>query len=156
MATTLSLDRITGTASDVSILKQSEATLQLLKGSEVLKNGAIRSTYTVGTGDNRYPTILSIQTNLDPKGLGGRGQRSSSFVLDTYARQETDGVIDDIARVNLMLAINLPDGLVIEVADLRAALQCLYAITYATVTATVEENDRLSAVALFGVTEVLG
>lgn len=155
MTTTNSIDRVGGTAADVSIYKLDESSFKK-QSSETMPNGAIRQTYTVATGDPRYETIITIQTRLDPRGNGGAGLRSATISISTWARTETDGALDKIEPVNVMIAVNLPRGTSLDVADVRLLLQNVYALTYGSVDTKVENNDRLSAVAFFGVADVLG
>lgn len=155
MATVVSIDRAGGTPADVSIDKLDEATFQLLS-TDVLPNGATRSTYTVASGDPRYPTTITIQTKLDKNGNKGRGVQSATFALNSWARVEVDSVISDIAPINAALSINIPVGVALEIADIRQYIENLYALTYATLSTNEPVNDRLSASVLFGVTQVLG
>lgn len=153
MATVYSIDHVGGTEADVSVAKLSETSFRD-KGTEVLPNGARRTTATIAEGDDIHRATVVSQTIDNPKGLGGKGQRSFTLSFNTWARVTVDDVLSDIQPVSLMLAVNLPSSVSVEIADVRQALENLYGLTYTTLTVKEPDNERLSAACLFGVSDI--
>lgn len=154
MTTTNTIDRVGGTASDISILKIDEAIVEEL-ATEVLKTpvGA-RTTFNVNSGDPRYPTSIVAQVKPDPKGNGGGGIRNCLLAINTFARTETDGVIDKIRPISVVLSASIPMDAAVDVADLHDLLENLFSLTYTTVTTKEGDDNRLSNWLLFGSTRI--
>lgn len=155
MTTTNSIDNVGGTDSAVNIKKIDESTLHQVI-TEAMSNGATRTTYKIATGDPLFPLTVGVQHKLDPKGLGGHGQRSTSFTINTWARSVTDTDDPIVGAVNAMLVVNLPADVPMDVDDVRILLENLYSLTYASVTSSEPESNRLAATSLFGLTDVIG
>jgi len=153
MTTTNTIDRVGGSASDISILKLSEAIFDE-KATEVLKPFGSKTTYTLSSGDSRYPTTIVVQVKPDNSGNGGKGVRNCLLALNTFARTETDGLIDQIDPISVVLSASIPMNAALDAADLHDILEDLFSLTYSTVTTKEGDNDRITAWLLFGLTRL--
>jgi len=153
MTTTNSIDRVGGTATDISVKKMAEADLKQVR-TEALSPSGARTTYTMATGDDRYPTTVVVQAKPDYNGNKGKGVRSCLMAINTFARTETDGVIDVIEPLSAVLSFSIPMNVAIDVADLHDLLENLFSLGYETVTTKEGDDIRLAALLQFGITEV--
>jgi hypothetical protein len=153
MATVNSIDRTGGSASDVSILKLAESDF-VESQNEALPEGGSRTTYKISTGDSRYPSTVVVQVKPNSKGNGGKGVRACLLALNTWARSETDGIIDVIEPINAVLSFSVPMNVPLDVADIHDLYENLISLGYETVTAKEGDDVRLSALLLFGLTKV--
>jgi len=153
MTTTNSLDRIGGTATDVSVLKLTEADLLHVQ-TDALPNGGAKSIYTMNSGDPRYPTTVVAQVKPDPRGNAGKGVRSCLLALNTWARTETDGIVDIISPISAVLSFSIPMDVAIDIADLHDMVEDLFSLTYSTITSKEGDTSRISSLLLFGISEV--
>lgn len=151
---TASIDRIGGSAVDYSIKEFDESTFAKLP-PEVLPSGGVRQAYSIATGDGNKPTIASFATKNDRAGNAGKGVRTTTVGLSSYARYVDDASVTTTEPITGALHLNVPTNIPIDEADLRDFCENLYSLTYSTLTSKEPDTVRLSKLALFGVTEVI-
>lgn len=150
MTTTYPILRVGGTATDVSILKLSEALFTLVK-EEVISPLITKSTYTIASGDQSTPTTVVVQCKKDPKGNGGRGVISTTFAFNTFVQRFDDSVLVYSEPVSAVLAVNLPANVPMVASTIVDMLENLYSLWYTTITTKEPDTDRISKTMLFGV-----
>lgn len=151
---TASIDRVGGTAVDYSIQEFDESTFVRLP-DEALASGGVRSSYSIATGDGNKPTIISFTTKSDRNGNAGKGVRTLTIGLSSYARYVDDASVTFTEPITMALHMNVPTNIPVEEADLRVMAENLYSLSYSTLTSKEPDTVRLSKLALFGATGVI-
>jgi len=157
MTTVFSIDR-TGGGSDLAININKLADALFAKvGTEAVKNG-FKTTYSIASGDQRYPSTVVVQAKLGLDPLTGTpNTRNCLIAFNSWARTEVDGVLSDIKPISAVLTLNVPATIQFEDADVWMMVENLLAVLLITVSAGEPVSlARLSQLAGFGVTTILG
>jgi len=151
MTDVLSIDRIGGSASDVSVHQLDQSTLELQDTITDIKAGTVISTYTLPTGDRNYPTNVTVRTQQSPR--DPNVALRASITLSSWARiVDGDGVVVGLKPASAVTAFNLP-GIAVELDDISMLLANNFGLTFDILTSKVRSTALLGKL-LFGLTKL--
>jgi hypothetical protein len=152
MSLTYSIDHISTSVEDVSVEVSEKSVMISPSTSTDPKTGVTKSVYTLGSGDNAYPSTVTYRNVI--KNTAGGPRREFSITFDTWAvvSNSVSGV-DTRKPISGTVAFTAPADYTVEVADLDDMLGNLFSFCYLSVTAKVRDTTWLAAL-LLGATEV--
>jgi hypothetical protein len=112
-----------------------------LRDSSVSKDGVLSAEYVFPGGDSDVNTTLSFTVSDDSKGV-----RHISVRLSTVnVLLDGAGVELDRKPVSIVMAVNIPAGMLIDFSQLQYAMSSVFCATNGAFTATAANTDGLKA-----------